>query len=112
MTVSLILMIGCAQEEAEGPQTPTPPTIADGDLDDDGVPDIDDNCPEAHNPGQQDLDGDGEGDDCDEDIDGDLIPDVADHFPTDPMLPGRASNESIYIPVSYTHLTLPTTPYV
>jgi hypothetical protein len=33
-----------------------------------------DNCPSDANPGQEDLDADGEGDICDNDIDGDLIP--------------------------------------
>jgi hypothetical protein len=35
------------------------------DIDVDGIPDVDDNCPGAVNPGQQDTDGDGEGDICD-----------------------------------------------
>ncbi|MCZ6822721.1 MAG: hypothetical protein O7F10_07210, partial [Deltaproteobacteria bacterium] len=38
------------------------------DSDDDGVPDICDNCPEDPNPDQEDLDGDGIGFECDDDI--------------------------------------------
>jgi Thrombospondin type 3 repeat/Dockerin type I domain len=42
------------------PQDPT-----DDDYDNDGVPDMVDNCPGVPNPGQGDIDGDGLGDDCD-----------------------------------------------
>jgi hypothetical protein len=41
------------------------------DRDGDGVPDEDDNCPDTPNPDQEDMDGDGDGDACDDDIDGD-----------------------------------------
>ena len=41
------------------------------DTDGDGVADAVDNCPQISNSGQADLDGDGEGDACDDDIDGD-----------------------------------------
>ena len=41
------------------------------DLDGDLIFDINDNCPTDENSGQEDYDGDGEGDACDDDIDGD-----------------------------------------
>jgi len=44
---------------------------ADDDSDDDGSDDGTDNCPLEYNPDQDDLDGDGFGDDCDDDVDGD-----------------------------------------
>ena len=44
------------------------------DTDEDGVPDVDDLCPEVFDPAQNDLDGDGLGDACDLDVDGDGSP--------------------------------------
>ncbi|MGD2063421.1 MAG: thrombospondin type 3 repeat-containing protein, partial [Nitrospirota bacterium] len=43
------------------------------DTDDDGVVDVDDNCPRSVNPSQADLDGDHLGDVCDPDVDGDGV---------------------------------------
>jgi hypothetical protein len=61
----------------------------DGDLDDDLVPDAEDNCPVDYNPKvfrlgggegvQPDVDGDGDGDACDPDTDGDTVPDDSDN---------------------------------
>ena len=51
------------------------------DSDGDGTPDESDNCVELANPDQSDLDGDGQGDACDEDIDGDDIPNSSDNCP-------------------------------
>jgi len=42
-----------------------PTLVLPGDLDADGVPDDQDNCPNKYNPNQEDFDGDGIGDVCD-----------------------------------------------
>lgn len=48
------------------------------DIDGDSVADDIDNCPNDPNPDQTDIDGDGEGDACDDDDDGDGVDDVDD----------------------------------
>jgi len=67
------------------------PVAADPDDDDDGIPDIDDNCPLTPNTGQQDLDGDEVGDICDPDDDGDDDPDELDCAPTNPAVHHEAA---------------------
>ena len=56
---------------------------ADTDDDNDGVTDLDDNCPLIVNPSQVDTDGDQVGDECDTDDDGDGVNDASDAFPLD-----------------------------
>ncbi len=51
------------------------------DIDDDGVLNQDDNCPETPNADQADMDEDGQGDVCDDDIDGDDILNEDDNCP-------------------------------
>ena len=78
--------------EPSGVECPAGVCAADGnctlnglaDKDDDGVPDVCDNCPQMPNPGQEDTDGDGQGDACDKcDFDGSplTITDATGPFP-------------------------------
>ena len=53
----------------------------DTDLDGDGDPNTEDNCPNTHNPLQENNDLDEEGDACDTDDDNDNIPDLLDNCP-------------------------------
>ncbi len=65
--------------------------VVPSDVDNDGVPDQNDNCVNTYNPGQEDIDGDLVGDVCDncptydnpgqEDADGDSVGDVCDQCP-------------------------------
>jgi hypothetical protein len=61
-------------------------TIVDTDADDDGIPDVDDNCVSTPNPDQRDTDGDGLGNACDDDDDADGILDAADNCDLVPNL--------------------------
>ena len=54
----------------------------DSDVDGDGVPNNQDNCPKTYNPDQQDKDFNNIGDACDKDTDGDGLKDSQDDCPT------------------------------
>lgn len=58
-----------------------PEESVEEDADGDGIPDQDDNCVDAPNPNQADIDSDGEGDLCDRDIDGDGFVNESDNCP-------------------------------
>jgi len=71
------------------PSTSSPtPIPGPTDVDNDGVPDASDNCPNVPNAPQVDTDGDGQGDACDPDDDNDGVPDAIDKCPKQPMAPG------------------------
>jgi hypothetical protein len=59
-------------------------TDLDPDDDNDGVLDVDDNCPLVANPGQEDYDSDGRSDACDDDDDNDGVADAVDDCPETP----------------------------
>ncbi len=65
-TGALTLSLNALWNGAAEPRMPLP------DADGDGIPDFEDNCTEASNPGQIDADADGFGNACDADLDGDL----------------------------------------
>jgi len=75
-----------------------PQTLPDmsTDRDDDGVEDLEDNCPEVFNPDQSDIDADDEGDACAPDDDQDGIPNEWDPAPEDSSWPGRALPDTVY----------------
>ncbi len=58
--------------------------VCNPDIDEDGILNEDDNCPNTRNPDQEDMDEDGIGDVCDDDIDGDDIMNEYDNCPYTP----------------------------
>ncbi len=67
--------------------TSIPPewNVMENDTDGDGVDNDVDNCPEVANTNQDDFDGNGVGDGCDEDVDGDGVLNAVDACPLTPL---------------------------
>jgi hypothetical protein len=63
------------------------PNDPNDDIDGDGICGDIDNCPNIANTDQSDLDGDGQGDFCDDDIDGDGVYNTQDCAPSNPAFP-------------------------
>jgi hypothetical protein len=59
--------------------------VMENDTDGDGVDNDVDNCPEVANTNQDDFDGNGVGDGCDEDVDGDGVLNAVDACPLTPL---------------------------
>lgn len=68
------------------------PMLPEEDVDGDGIPNVEDNCPDVFNPNQSDLDGDGLGDMCDPDDDDDGVDDADDNCPYSSN-PGQADSD-------------------
>ncbi len=77
----VLALLTCPEAPQGDPDGDGVDSACDDDDDNDGVLDVDDNCPEVANPDQADLDGDEIGDACDGDADGDGVEDGVDNCP-------------------------------
>ena len=78
----------------------TPPTVYNpdyrtGDMDDDKVPDEQDNCPDTANPDQKDINNNNKGDAC-EDFDHDTVINALDNCPEKPNIDQHNSDSDAY----------------
>ncbi len=81
--LSVAFLAGCNDaDDADATTADLPAAAAQLDTDNDTIVDGKDNCPTTANTNQQDTDGDGVGDACDNDIDGDGLLNTADNCPS------------------------------
>jgi thrombospondin type 3 repeat protein len=98
ITISITVISPPGEPSPDGPPIvqPDPPgevITEESDGDGDGVPDVEDNCPDNPNPDQEDTNGAGRGDVCDEDDDNDgVLDDAPDNCPKDPN-PGQEDTD-------------------
>jgi hypothetical protein len=95
--VNLSNCLGCNIADGQGMGTIVNDDIPLGDIDQDSVPDIIDNCPTVFNPDQTDSDGDGIGDACEAAVVGGEILGID---MTSLFIAGAASNASWLVPIA------------
>jgi choice-of-anchor B domain-containing protein len=83
-TILALAVINCKNDDDR---------VSLADADSDSIIDLEDNCPNSPNTAQEDSDGDGIGDVCDDDVDGDGVPNTADNCP-DISNPDQADDDN------------------
>ncbi|MEC8363369.1 MAG: thrombospondin type 3 repeat-containing protein [Candidatus Thermoplasmatota archaeon] len=89
VVAAIALIISLTAFAGIGPAAP----LVDSDAD--GIFNWSDNCPNVANSNQLNYDGDANGDVCDDDDDNDLVSDIEDDFPLDPLESVDSDNDGI-----------------